>query len=112
MENEPMNEAATTPSRSIPRVWRIAGAAILIGLAGLFFINRLFHAPKPVEEQIVEAPTPTPTPVRVLSGIATQSAFMALQQSQASLSAGLAGTNLDDPSLSPPVLDLPLGFRQ
>ncbi len=83
----------------------------MIGLVGLFIANRLLNPPETPGVPVVEAPTSTPTPIRILSTIATQSAFMALAQSHASLSAGLAATNLDDPSLSPPVLDLPLGFR-
>lgn len=103
---------ALPTKRPFPTIWLVAAAAILIGLVGLFITNRLLNAPPTSLEQIAQTPTPTPTPIRVLSAIATQSAFIALEQTQASLSSGLAATNLDDPSLSPPVLDLPLGFRQ
>lgn len=57
-------------------------------------------------------PTPTPTPVRILSTIATQSAFINFENTIASLSSQLNNYVVDDPSLSPPVLDLPLGYTR
>ncbi|MBI4066576.1 hypothetical protein HY411_02565 [Candidatus Gottesmanbacteria bacterium] len=93
-------------------VWLIAGSVAIIGIAALFIVRTLLSAPAPPIVEIEETPTPSPTPIRTVSAIATQGAFIALEQAYASLSASLTGTNLDDPSLSPPVLDLPLGFRQ
>lgn len=91
-------------------VWIIAGAVVVVGIIGLIAIKSLFTTPQKPTVQGEETPTPTPTPVRILSAIATQSAFVALEQALASFSSALAATSVDDPSLSPPALDLPLGF--
>lgn len=92
------------------RIWLIAGCVVVTGLCVLFVWKLLNPPPKPAI-RVVQSPTPTPTPIRILSPIATESAFISLTQRHASLSAGLSVANLDDPSLSPPVLDLPLGFK-
>lgn len=97
------------PSRS--RLWVTAIGVIMTGLIGLLIFNAIRNKPPAPEVVVIQAPTATPTPVRLLSAIATQSAFVALNQTHASLSAGLTATNLDDPILSPPVLELPLGFK-
>lgn len=54
---------------------------------------------------------PTPTPIRKLSSFATDSAFINFEASVATLSAVTAGYPISDPSLNPPKLDLPLGFK-
>lgn len=101
---------AQTTKPSNTRILIIAGGVIAFGISMLLIWKLLTPPPKPAI-QVVQSPTPTPTPIRILSAIATQSAFMSLTQIQASLSAGLSITNLDDPSLSPPQLELPLGFK-
>lgn len=114
MDNQPIIDHTTVsvePTPSNRRVWGIAGAVTVVCILALVFLKNLLTAPKPEVLKTPPSPTPTPTPIRVLSAIATQSAFRALEQTHASLSAGLTLTNLDDPSLSPPVLTLPLGFR-
>lgn len=93
-------------------IWIIAGVVVLIGIIGLIVIRNVY---KPSPTPIVvreETPTPTPTPVRILSAIASQSAFMALEAAYSSFSSSLTATNLDDPSLTPPLLHLPLGFTR
>lgn len=94
-------------------VWFIGGTVIIIGVAALVLL-RVFMSPPtlPVTQVEVVTPMPSPTPLRKVSEIAIQGTFLNLEQAHASLSAQLSATNLDDPSLSPPVLDLPLGFRQ
>lgn len=98
--------------RSVAYPWLIAIGVVGVGLLSLIVVSKLLSTPNTPMVQVIETPTPTPTPIRTLSTIAAQSAFVALDQSQASLSANLTDTNLDDPSLSPPVLDLPLGLKQ
>lgn len=114
--DEPLPE--TIPIEPLPPesrkrdIWIIAGVVVFIGIIGLIVIRNVY---KPSPTSIVvreETPTPSPTPVRSLSAIATQSAFIALDEAYSSFSASLTATNLDDPSLSPPVLDLPLGFTR
>lgn len=110
MDEAPQIQSIPEPPKPrIPRIWLLAVGVMLAGLVSLFIVSRML-APKLPPEQVAQEPTPTPTPIRVLSAVATQSAFIAIEQSHASLSASLAATNLDDPSLSPPVLDLSLGF--
>lgn len=93
------------------RVWLIAALSILLGTGALIGIRGFLRPPPSQPGIVAHSPTPTPTPMRIPSAVATHSAFRALEQAYASLSAGLDATNLDDPSLTPPVLDLPLGFR-
>jgi len=102
---------STAPVSKKKDIWIIAGAVVLAGIITLITMKSLFTTPKIPTVQTQETPTPSPTPVRILSAIASQSAFLALEEAYSSFSASLTATNLDDPSLSPPVLDLPLGFR-
>ena len=89
-----------------------AGILLLLVIGSLIFATTR----KPVPVPIVPTPTPplmpTPTPVRQPSAIATQSAFLSLEASVSVLISDLNTLTLQDPSLSPPVLDLPLGFKQ
>ncbi len=84
---------------------------VAAGTAAFLFYSR--KTPKP-PDQFTVAPTPTPqatpTPLRTLSSIATQSAFLSVESETASLSGDLQLYQIQDPSLSPPVMDLPLGF--
>ncbi len=90
----------------------IAGIIVLVvGTAGLFIYKNMQKKPVPVVNVKIP-PTPTPTPVRILSTLATQSAFLRLENTIASLSSQLNNYVVDDPSLSPPVLDLPLGYNR
>lgn len=90
----------------------IAGIIVLlVGTIGLLIYKNMQKSPKPAV--VVQLPpTPTPTPVRMLSTLATQSAFIKLETTISSLSSELNNYVVDDPSLSPPVLDLPLGFNR
>ncbi len=54
--------------------------------------------------------TPTPTPVLILTSYATQSAFMDFEKNVTSLPDTVQNAVLLDPRLSPPDLDLTLGF--
>ncbi len=96
-----------------PQIIIIGVAAVILIILGVVGLTAF----KP--QNIVVAPTPTPsvpvatpTPARTLSPLATQSAFLLFEQSVASLSAGVAAYNVQDQSLTPPVLVLPLGFSQ
>ncbi len=87
--------------------------AISLGIIGIFTWNIVTQqtvsttVPTPTSTN-----TPSPTPVRQLSAIASQSAFMVLDEKIASLSSSIKNYIIEDPSLSPPVLVLPLGFTQ
>ena len=90
--------------------WGIAGA-LLIPIFLLFFIAAGRNTSIQPSPPLVEIPLPSPTPVRTLSAIATDGAFIRMTQLHASLSSELIKANTDDPSLAPPVIALPLGFR-
>lgn len=81
----------------------LVGGGILAQKSNLF-------SPQPTTAPSPQTLQPTPTPERHLSLIATQSAFLQLQSNVASLSASIQNVIVSDPILSPPVLDLPLGF--
>lgn len=55
-------------------------------------------------------PLPTSVPNRPLSAIATQNAFLEFERQVTALSATLNSTNTTDVSLTPPVIELSLGF--
>lgn len=86
-------------------------SVILVIFLGIAVAVKIAGTKKNKPETVVTiAPRPTPTPERILSPVATQSAFLALSGHVASLSAGINNFILDDPQLTPPVLDLALGF--
>lgn len=103
-------EAFAKVGQQIP-TWVIAAAAIVFGLLVLVAIAKFTQKPP-----VVTLPTPTPTvvitptPIRTLSPFATTSAFMSLDAAIAAYATAVKGYNTNDPSLSPPVLDLNLGF--
>lgn len=84
---------------------------VVLAFAATFLFVKLTAKPAIV---VAPSPTiaarPTPTPERLLSPVATQSALLALDAHVASLSAGINNFILDDPQLTPPVIELPLGF--
>ena len=85
--------------------------AIILVLAGIIGLSTM----KPRVAPVVPVPTPTPvlvtpTPIRPLSIVATQSAFLQFASSVASLSTAVSDNTIQDQTLAPPVLSLPLGF--
>lgn len=108
-ESQPIAEP-TQPKRAFP-LWGAASIAVLIG-AGLFLTWRSLTSAPGAPQAPTPTPTlvPTPTPIRTLSRLASESAYLALEVNVASLSSGLRTFITEDPSLSPPVLELPLGF--
>ncbi len=94
------------------KLWLVAAVTILLGISVLVLLRQYFFVQPAPPQQTAPSPTPTPTPVRRPSAIATQSAFLLLDASVSSLSASIENYVVDDPMLSPPVLDLPLGFSQ
>lgn len=109
--------SALLPSREKPKdtVSSIIIAVIVI-LLGILAV--MGYTEWTSRQQVVAIPTPiptltpTPTPIRRLSEVATQSAFLSLDSNVASLSTAISEYSVQDPSLSPPVLTLPLGFSQ
>lgn len=87
-------------------------AAIIV----IFLVGSLVFSSAKQNKPAVFAPTPTPTtmpsptPQRTPSAISSQSAFQTLDASVQSLTNDLGTLTIQDPSLAPPVLDLPLGL--
>lgn len=101
---------AAIPRRKFP-LWGAAVIALLVG-GGVLMTWRSYqqyNASPPVPTPTPTA-IPTPTPIRTLSRLASQSAFLSLEANVATLSSQLRNFVTEDPSLNPPVLDLPLGF--
>ncbi len=107
--------APVTPEPAKPQIKpEIIAAIVVVVLGALFLIGVRFLSSQSSKPPVViekPAPTPTPTPTRLPSALATQSAFLKLEANVASLSGAINNYVVDDPSLSPPVLELPLGFR-
>lgn len=116
VENAPNLEVHPAPEPVVPSksgfpLWGAAIIAICIG-GGVLLTWRAFQQNEGFPTFPTSTPTaiPTPTPIRTLSALASQSAFLSLSTGVASLSSQLRNFVTEDPSLSPPVLDLPLGF--
>ena len=91
--------------------WVYIAAIIAIFLIGsLIVAGTKSTTPTPLVLTPTPTTIPTPTPQRTPSAIASQSAFQLLDASVQSLANDLSTLTIQDPSLSPPVLDLPLGF--
>ncbi len=87
--------------------------AIGIGLIGIFVWRGITQkSTKDIAATPTPTHTPSPTPIRQISALASQSGFIALDEKIASLSSSIKNYIIEDPSLSPPVLVLPLGFGQ
>ena len=112
-QNLPINPSAPAPppkSVTPPIIIYILLAIILVmaGIIGLLIV-------KPRVAPVIPVPNPTPviatpTPIQPLSLVATQSAFLQFASSVASLSAAVSYSTIQDQTLAPPVLTLPLGF--
>ncbi len=126
METEPIDKVPTIPEPTVPEtqippihqrkssrvIWVIALGVIVGGVLLLNLFRPSIIPTKPAPPEVATVPLPSPTPIRNISAIATQSAFISLEQHAASVSSAITNTNLDDPSLTPPSIDLPLGFIQ
>lgn len=85
------------------------------GIAGIVFLMFLFIGrSKNNSTGIVPALTPTPTDVpvvsRPLSAMATTSAFLEFELQLDTVTRGIQNAPIDNQSLLPPRIDLPLGF--
>lgn len=85
---------------------------ILLGIAALFIARTVVRSPAPTPATRTTpsiAPTISiPAPNKNLSPVATQSAFIAIEEPIASLSAEIDLFNPNDPSLTPPNITVPL----
>lgn len=88
----------------------IAAGAVFLGILVFVVFQQLRAKPPIVQVAPTPTHTPSPTPLRQLSQLASQSGFLSLEQEVASLSAKINSYSVQDPSLSPPELTLPLGF--
>ena len=81
---------------------------ILIGLGGGFMLanKKPITTPAPTP---TETPTPTPKTKSVVP-IATQSAYLEIASGVASLSAAINVLQISDTTMSPPTVEIPLGF--
>ncbi len=84
----------------------------VVGIAGGILIGQLNRNPP---EPATPTPTPTtaplPTPIQPEIPLATGSAYLELNQAVQDTKTAINSYNTNDPGLSPPVLDLPLGFK-
>lgn len=69
------------------------------------------------KQAVHQAPSPSPSQTapstsRQMTPFATSSAFLSVESSVASLSAVTTSYSVEDSTVAPPTLDLPLGFSQ
>ncbi len=99
------------PKKPLPKNFVIVGAVVFVILiVVLVYLQALQNKPVAQLPAPTPAPLATPTPMRILTPIATTSAFMSFHESVASLSATINGFSFVDGTLTPPVLDLDLGL--
>ena len=106
---EPVKEAPQVPKRPIILWLLVALAVALVWLFASRNLNRFGLGgtePTPTTTLTETTPTPALTP----APLATESAYMVLQGTVASLSAQISASVVTDATLNPPVINLPLGF--
>jgi len=91
--------------------------AVILGVLVILIVGSLvFAANRPKKSTVIPTPTPTvtpsPTPIQTLTPFATQSAFVAFDQSVDTFPATVSGATVSDATLSPPSVDLNLGFQK
>lgn len=104
--------AGTPQKYSITKYLPIIGVVLLLAILVVtaLYIWSLRSTPVTQAPEPTPIPAATPTPMRVLSKVATTSAFAIFENSVASLSATLNAFNFQDGTLTPPVLELDLGL--
>lgn len=111
----PVRERAPAPEVQPEKRFTVPSWAALFGVVAILIVGSiLFASTRRPRTPVVPTPTPTftptPTPVRVLSPFATGSAFLNFETAVAGLSTDIQKAPLQDQTIAPPSLDLPLGF--
>jgi hypothetical protein len=89
----------------------IVGAVLFVIIFGsLLFASQRKPAVTATPTPTPAVSTPTPTSTRALTSFATQSAFIQFESSVDAFPGIIQGAAIQDPTIVPPVLDLPLGF--
>jgi len=95
---------------------------VAIGFAALIIIFLIVMATTAIVSNLVKKPTiiiaptptatttPSPSPMQIPSAIASDSAFIKLDEATSSLSAILRNYAVQDGTLSPPTIEIKLGF--
>lgn len=106
----------STPKKSTYKTGLIAGIVLLIIVFGALILSQSMPSSLGDNENIpsptVLAPTQPSIQSRTRMSFATTSAFLAVQESIASLSAQISNQSLEDERLSPPNIDITLGFSK
>jgi len=95
----------------IPQPVVLGFMVLLCGAWASFWIQKTLTIKKPQQTTVV-TPTPIsePSQKRQPSYLATQSAYLVVSQTAASLSASLNALNITDTTMNPPVVEIPIGF--
>ena len=88
----------------------VLGVGIL--LFGFFYVRSTMQPDETPVAQVTPTINPTPTPALNLSGIASTSAFLKFSEDVASFSAILNAFNLQDATLTPPILDTEIDLSE
>jgi hypothetical protein len=113
---QPPATAANTPPVKKPFLPNIPPLVYIgVVLFAIVFGSLIFASQRKPNVTVAPTPTPgaatpTPTSTRALTTFATQSAFMQYETTINGLPGIIQGAALQDPTIVPPVLDLPLGF--
>ncbi len=114
MPVQPQPQVSPVTARKPPIKILLAIVFIVIVTLVIVLMGSRRMTTGPIDPGITISVTPTPTGVaisnRQLSPFATESAFMQFESSVESLPKIIQNAVLQDPTVLPPVLDLPLGF--
>lgn len=102
------------PAKKWNKVYLGAGGIALLMLTGVVYLLASRSASPEAPDQPAAQPTPlaTATPVQQVSAISTSSAFLTFTENIASLSAKVNAFSIQDGALTPPALDLEIGFSR
>lgn len=106
-------EAPVSQPKSKPvnfKLLMIIAGAIIVFVLGFFAYSTSQRSGSTSTPEAVITVTPTPTPIQVVNPFASSSAFMEFENHVTGLPDIIQRAVLEDQTITPPVLDLNLGF--
>lgn len=114
---EPVSYGPVGPSPAMPPqgkkkfpLWIIAISIVVLIVIILASLQRNVTQTPSTDSPGTPTPTLVPAVTRPLSAIATTSAFLEFEQQLDTVTRGIQNAPIDNQSLLPPRIDLPLGF--
>jgi hypothetical protein len=90
--------------------WMILAIVIVTLILGFFAFASKAQKKNTITPTLAPTVTPTPTPMQILTPFASSSAFMEFEKNVTALPDMIQKAVLQDQTITPPILDLNLGF--